>query len=414
MLFRPKYLGFDLEEPHFEHGNTALCGKETTTMGDFWSDLLNYNPLALVVTAMTSLLSNINVSASFNKSIQNIVQGISNVALQIDPLYFTIQFLKTDPLTANFFKQVNAFTGGLLTTTENLGTLPLLVASGQTVTKQQILLDAVLAIEIIGVVVSGGTAAAFIGAGAAQLSQGTLGKTPQGKLILGLIGLTAVGVAAYEQAGGLASELDQGSDVPDADAAELDADSTPPTSSEGGEATSPSQAAGEAVSQKGATQYATPIIAKKAGVSNPLTALLIGAGVGTVAVAASSGADTDDTTAAAQSSLNSAGGKAAVITATKSYGPYGGAVAGALISSLANGGSPSNISIPMSDGSTRTVVSTSFSPNGTTYTLDDGTQVTIPAGTIGAASLLSSITSSPIALPLMGIAGLAIILVTGE
>jgi hypothetical protein len=408
MLFRPGYLGFSQEEQHFSHGNTMLCGKET--MGqNFLDTLIADNPLNLVVEVVDSIMSGITLN-TFNAAIVNITQVVSNIALQIDPLQLTTKFLQTDPLTANMFKQWEQLTGNLSETVLNLGTLPLLIAQGQSVTKAQVLKDAVLALEVISVVISGGTTAAFIGAGAAQLSQGTLGKTTQGKLILGLIGLTAVGVAAYENAGGLASELDDASTPSADDASELTSDSGSTseldTSPDTAETPSQSQAAVNAVAQKGATQYGTPTITKKAGITNPLTSLLVGAAAGTTAVGVTSGGDIDSTTDAAQSSLGTAGGKAAVITATNSYGATGGLIATALIAGLANGNVPTSISIPTSNG-TRTVTTVTTTTGGTTYTFDDGTQITLPPGTI-----LVPNASPNLTLPIMGFMAISFLLIT--
>ena len=84
-----------------------------------------------------------------------IFQDIGAVLVYINPVTFGYNWLKEAPLTSHAFNELDKFTGGLITTAANVSSLPGRALRGDPISKQELILDALLIITVVAIVYTG-------------------------------------------------------------------------------------------------------------------------------------------------------------------------------------------------------------------------------------------------------------------
>ena len=120
------------------------------------------------------------------ENLQFIGQQLANVVLQINPAYIASQAFSTNPLTEHLYRELDNLTGGTLSTSMNVTTLPMRALRGDALSKEELLKDAIFALQIAVVVLSGGTASSIVSTASGRMSEGTLGQSDFGKAILAI------------------------------------------------------------------------------------------------------------------------------------------------------------------------------------------------------------------------------------
>lgn len=171
-------------------------------MGSWLSDRIGANldiggSIQNALGQLSSNLHNINWG-DVGRNLGKVSNVIGNVLTQLNPIYITYQLYSTNPVTEHAFHELDRFTGGLLTSTKNLSTLPARTIRGDAITKAELIDDALLALKLAIVIYSGGTASSIISASSGQLSKGYLGETGVGRSFLVVGSVAAGGIMAPE------------------------------------------------------------------------------------------------------------------------------------------------------------------------------------------------------------------------
>ncbi len=347
------------DEIHFHGNNTlCLCNMGWDPVGDISSAVSSVlSAGAQVVQGAVNAVSNISWGNVAN-NLSIVGQGTANFFVQMNPTRITIDFLKENPLTEHSFSELNKFSGNMLTTYNNVGTLPGRVARGDAISKKEIIEDALLGLEVATVVLTGGSALAWISAGSQQLSRGTIGQTSEGRTILMIIAAAAAAAAIAQKAGEKAAS----------------------TAAEGAADQAFSEAATQSVATSGVKFGAGLTISRTPTIANDPTLSLIAK----TTVAGATGGS-------AGMVLLTAAENAAVTEFAKKNPPYGGLIASTLIGTV-NGvmgvnmiptGNPIPVGskvprMTLPNGQSVGIVSVTSDGKTATYLLDDGTTYSVP------------------------------------
>lgn len=187
-----------IEVPYYDldyGSNSAIIKRKHQMMGDWFSDLVSdvfdpvkafqdtLNAVNQAIKGISNAISNINWQLVGN-NLGLAVRSISNVMLQMNPYYYQVQAIKSNPVTAHIFTEIDNFTGGAITDFTNVETLPERVMRGDAISKTELIRDGIFVLKVIIVVVSGGSASTIVSTGSGQLAQGTAGQTAIGKDVL--------------------------------------------------------------------------------------------------------------------------------------------------------------------------------------------------------------------------------------
>jgi len=104
--------------------------------------------------------------------------------------------LRSDPLTAHLYRELDNLTGGLMSSMRRIADLPGKAVGGEPISDAELYEALELGLKIGMIILSGGTATAIIGTSSSQLKKGTLGKNPLGRAILAIGEATAVAAIA--------------------------------------------------------------------------------------------------------------------------------------------------------------------------------------------------------------------------
>lgn len=192
-----------------EGGNILFPALPNGQMGSWFSDATGIN--IDVNQAATNLWNDVNQVLSnihnaigginWNQLANNIgqaVRTVANIYLQVTPIYYVTQALKTNPLTAHAFAEFDKLVGGGVTDIVNIETLTLRVARGDPIDKSELIHDGLFALKVVVAVLTFGVgAAAAVSISAGELSQGSLAKTSLGKDAI-VIGTAAAGADAND------------------------------------------------------------------------------------------------------------------------------------------------------------------------------------------------------------------------
>ena len=102
----------------------------------------------------------------------------------VSPVKIVTKIAPKIPVVSTVYKTTDKYSGGLLTSANTIANLPVKAASGEKISKAELMTTLSTAVKVGAVVASGGTAASFVGAGAGAMKQGPLGKTSLGRNLL--------------------------------------------------------------------------------------------------------------------------------------------------------------------------------------------------------------------------------------
>lgn len=133
------------------------------------------------------------------KALSPVIKKLAYLAgsamVYLNPITNSLRLLRSWKVTANLTKQVDRYTGGMITDFISVSSIPGRVVKGDKIPKEELIRDALFAIRVGAVVASGGTATAIVGATANQLQQGELGQSELGRVVLGVAQVVAVAAA---------------------------------------------------------------------------------------------------------------------------------------------------------------------------------------------------------------------------
>ena len=146
------------------------------------------------------------LSIKFPTSIKGVVKDIGKVAGQglkaTNPLNQLKAVMTSIPLLKDVYRETDKFTGGTITKLTNVSNLASKVLMGKGISKAELFEAAMVAAQVGAIVASGGTASAFIGAGAGALKNGPLGKSSFGRNLLTFAEIAGNAAALSGAAGG--------------------------------------------------------------------------------------------------------------------------------------------------------------------------------------------------------------------
>lgn len=193
------------------------------------------------------------------------------------------KIIKAIPIVSDIYKGIDHVTGGLLSTVEGVATIPGKAIQGENIGKD-LLKGLALVAKLGAIALTGGAAAAVIGAAASQLKEGPLGTTALGRTLLDIAGVAGVAAAGFSAATEAASQAaSAGATVSQQAVVQASAQTVAATGASVGNSVvqaSVTTAIQDALIAKGeqvAKEMLVTAVAKQAG---PIGAVLAGAAVG--------------------------------------------------------------------------------------------------------------------------------------
>ena len=90
-------------------------------------------------------------------------RDVGNMFVMMNPARLTTDVLKKSELTSHAFNELDKFTGGLITNAVNVSDLPNRAMRGDAISKEELIKDAMFALQVVAVVVAGPEAPMIIG-----------------------------------------------------------------------------------------------------------------------------------------------------------------------------------------------------------------------------------------------------------
>lgn len=120
------------------------------------------NVVAATGQAVGQAVGSISLQGVVN-SLGTIVRSVSDIVVKMNPEVIAFNYMKNDAILGHPFNELDKFTGGTITTAVNVSSLPARAARGDAISKQELVKDALFAIEVAAIILSGGSAAVVIG-----------------------------------------------------------------------------------------------------------------------------------------------------------------------------------------------------------------------------------------------------------
>lgn len=98
-----------------------------------------------------------------SRSAGKVVRQVANVHVLMNPARFWAQVAQESTLTRQAFKDVDLFTGGMLTSGINVSDVVQRSIRGDAITKEELIRDAMFALQVLAAVATGGSGAAVVG-----------------------------------------------------------------------------------------------------------------------------------------------------------------------------------------------------------------------------------------------------------
>lgn len=118
--------------------------------------------IGTVIQTIIDIVTGILNLIAWDKIFENllvVVRELSAIQVQLNPERLLYNFLATNDLTRHSFMELDKFTGGMITSAVNVSTLVHRSIAGEPITKEELIRDAIFALQV-GAVVVGGPAAA--------------------------------------------------------------------------------------------------------------------------------------------------------------------------------------------------------------------------------------------------------------
>jgi hypothetical protein len=154
--------------------------KHSAGMGDFWQDL--GSTLEIKIAGLTEALGDaiqhilygvgklgetiallvraIIGDVSWQEvldSLGEVFQEVGTIMVLLSPTHQSFTWLQQAPLTAHAFRELDRFSGGILTNIYNVSTLPGRVLRGDAISKQELIADVIFIIQVLLIVFTAGT-----------------------------------------------------------------------------------------------------------------------------------------------------------------------------------------------------------------------------------------------------------------
>ena len=107
-----------------------------------------------VVLVVRAAIGDVKWSEVFH-SLGEVFREIGNVIVLLNPAKLAYDWLSTAPITAHAFRELDKFTGGMITTAVNVSTLPGRALRGDPISKYELIQDALFIIQVAAVVYTG-------------------------------------------------------------------------------------------------------------------------------------------------------------------------------------------------------------------------------------------------------------------
>lgn len=194
---------------HAHSGSAVVLKKRYELAGifDVFEDLIN--KVADIIKKVVAKVKEIarktikSVIKGFPLMLKKLQRVAGNIMIYMNPNATLLMVGQSWKVTANLSKQVDRYTGGLITDYVNVTTLPGRVTKGNKIPKEELIRDAIFCVRVGAVIATGGTASSIIGASANQMQQGELGQSETGRILLTIAQVAAVAAAsnqAWEEA----------------------------------------------------------------------------------------------------------------------------------------------------------------------------------------------------------------------
>lgn len=156
----PEEMGFFEFAGDFFSGLADAIEGLADVMADVLGDILQTvgNIIDAVFSAIGDVLNLIDWE-QIGENLGAIVRTASNIAVQLNPNRLIYNFLAENPVTAHTFKELDKFTGGMITNAVNVSDLVYRSARGDAISKEELIKDALFCLQVAAVVVGGPAAA---------------------------------------------------------------------------------------------------------------------------------------------------------------------------------------------------------------------------------------------------------------
>lgn len=115
-----------------------------------------------IIEVILKVITDVLNIIAWDKVFENlalVVREASNIAVQLNPTRLVYNFLAENPLTSHTFKELDKFTGGMITNLNNVSDLMYRAARGDAISKQELIKDAMFGLQVAALVVGGPAAA---------------------------------------------------------------------------------------------------------------------------------------------------------------------------------------------------------------------------------------------------------------
>jgi len=184
------------------------------------SSFMGWNPFKDIGNFITGALEGIGniISVSVKFIIKDIIKPIikslkplfkdlthlmGNFLIYTNVFSGTYRLLKSWKVTKHLIGEIDKYTGHLLTDLDNVQTLFPRLIKGDKISKEELISDALFAVRVGVVVLSGGTAAGVTSGVSSQLRQGKLGETQLGGALLDIATIASVSAVTGQSASAL-------------------------------------------------------------------------------------------------------------------------------------------------------------------------------------------------------------------
>lgn len=120
-----------------------------------------FNVIRVVLMTVGAIVGAVKWS-EVKDALKDTLKSISNLAINLMPFRAIWTVLTTSDLTDNFFKELDEFTGGMITSAVNVSDLIWRVGRGDHITKEELLRNALFILQVAAVVIGGPAAAGGI------------------------------------------------------------------------------------------------------------------------------------------------------------------------------------------------------------------------------------------------------------
>lgn len=139
----------------FDFGWNAITGLAESLSGVVTSIVnITKGIVETIILVVRAAVGDVEWSEVFD-SLGEIFQEIGKVMYYVNPIVFTNKVLRESNLTAHAFNELDKFTGGMITSGENVSSLVARAMRGDAISKVELLRDALFIIQVAAVVFGG-------------------------------------------------------------------------------------------------------------------------------------------------------------------------------------------------------------------------------------------------------------------